>query len=325
MRTRWLLSLVAAATMAVGIDQVQSAGRSGSVAALAGDVLAAAQAPTDPLPSSCDPFGALSTNDRPVDNSCGLQGTPGATSGQQAQNRVKNNFCAHQNATPATITRYTFDRLQARTPSKATLPWGSRDSIPATDSARNALHDLYTTTYGDTVGEGSYVQFVGYILEGHFGGAESVNCDLNRRQSVDIHLALVTVRPSTLDLTNYDTECTSVTAEISSHHRPIDWDILGRMTKPGAGRKLTGAQEKLADEDLRRPIRIRGQLMFDASHRLCANGHRTTGNPARRSGWEIHPVYSIDVCESATTLASCQIDGRRWKPLNEFLNAGEDT
>jgi hypothetical protein len=34
-----------------------------------------------------------------------------------------------------------------------------------------ALNGLYTTTNGDTVGEGSYVQFVAYILEGHFGGA----------------------------------------------------------------------------------------------------------------------------------------------------------
>lgn len=59
MRTRWLLSLVAAATMAVGIDRVQSAARSESVAPLAGDFLAAAQAPRDPLPSTCDPFGAL--------------------------------------------------------------------------------------------------------------------------------------------------------------------------------------------------------------------------------------------------------------------------
>jgi hypothetical protein len=30
------------------------------------------------------------------------------------------------------------------------------------------------------------------------------------------------------------------------------------------------------------PIRVRGQ--FDASYSLCANGHRTANNPARRSG-----------------------------------------
>ena len=60
--------------------------------------------------------------------------------------------------------RVTFDRLQTHTPSKATLPWGSCTAIPATDAARNALHNLHTTTNGDTVGEGSYVQFVWYSL-----------------------------------------------------------------------------------------------------------------------------------------------------------------
>ena len=309
--------------IAVGVGQFPPAARpNATAAAIAAASLSALQTPTDPLPHVCDPFGDLSTT-RPVDNTCGLQGDPGASGGQQAQNRVKNNFCAHQNGDSATITRVTFDRLQTHTPSKATLPWGSRTAIPATDAARHALHDLYTTTNGHTVGEGSYVQFVGYILEGHFGGAESVNCDLNQRQNVDIHLALVTVRPSTLDLTNYDSECTSVTAEISGHHRPIDRDILGRMTKTGTGRKLTGAQEKLADENLRRPIRIKGQLMFDASNSLCANGHRTSGNPARRSGWEIHPVYSLDVCHNATTLATCRIDDEsRWRPLDRFLDPG---
>ena len=38
-----------------------------------------------------------------------------------------------------------------------------------------------------------------------------------------------------------------------------------------------------------RPVRIRGQLMFDASHGLCSTaGKPTSGNPARRAGWEIH-------------------------------------
>jgi hypothetical protein len=64
--------------------------------------------------------------------------------------------------------------------------------------------------------------------------------------------------------------------------------------------------------------------MFDASHALCANGHRTTGNPARRSGWEIHPVYSIDVC-TATSLTTGKIDNEaRWKALDEWLEVEEE-
>jgi len=140
---------------------------------------------------------------------------------------------------------------------------------------------------------------------------------------VDIHLALVTVKPSTLDLTNLDVQCTSVTAEIISHRRPIDWEILGRMTGTPAANKLNAAKSKLADENLARPIRVRGQLMFDASHGLCtAAGHTTSGNPARRAGWEIHPVYAIDVCH-ATSMTTCTIDDdSRWTPLDQWLTSG---
>ena len=63
-------------------------------------------------------------------------------------------------------------------------------------------------------------------------------------------------------------ECASVTAEIRPHHRPIDWDLLGRMTGTPAAQKLVKAQQKLADENLQRPLRIRGHLFFDASHGL---------------------------------------------------------
>src|SRR5436309_2999887 len=86
--------------------------------------------PSDPLPPACTPFGTLASN-RPIDQTCGLQGAPGATSGEHAQNRVKNNFCAHQSGAPATITQFTFDQLQSHTPSKTTLPWGSGTNIPA--------------------------------------------------------------------------------------------------------------------------------------------------------------------------------------------------
>jgi hypothetical protein len=71
------------------------------------------QAPTDPLPSACNPFGALATP-RDIDQSCGLQGDPASTPGQHAQNRVKNNLCA-ADTTAAEVTQLTFDRLQDHT------------------------------------------------------------------------------------------------------------------------------------------------------------------------------------------------------------------
>jgi hypothetical protein len=37
---------------------------------------------------------------------------------------------------------------------------------------------------------------------------------------------------------------------------------------------LVKAQQKLVDEDLQRPLRIRGHLFFDASHGLCKRKRR---------------------------------------------------
>ena len=42
-------------------------------------------------------------------------------------------------------------------------------------------------------------------------------------------------------------------------------------------------------------VRMTGQLFFDGSHSPCINGH---GGPPRRSIWEIHPVFAIEVFET---------------------------
>jgi hypothetical protein len=42
-------------------------------------------------------------------------------------------------------------------------------------------------------------------------------------------------------------------------------------------------------------VRLKGQLFFDASHVPCRPGKPV--NPARSSVWEIHPIYSVDVCK----------------------------
>ena len=57
------------------------------------------------------------------------------------------------------------------------------------------------------------------------------------------------------------------------------------MTGTPAAQKLVKAQQKLFDEDLQRPLRIRGHLFFDSSHGLCKGNAPTSGNPPRRSGW----------------------------------------
>jgi hypothetical protein len=68
------------------------------------------------------------------------------------------------------------------------------------------------TTHGITVGEGSLVQFVGFILEAHYShvdSGETVNCNIPGEPTNDIHVAI----GQALDAP----ECTSITAEIIPH------------------------------------------------------------------------------------------------------------
>jgi hypothetical protein len=45
----------------------------------------------------------------------------------------------------------------------------------------------------------------------------------------------------------------------------------------------------------------------------------TDRDPLRRSDWEIHPVYSIDVC-SHTTLAGCRADNENvWAAFDQWI------
>jgi hypothetical protein len=117
--------------------------------------------PIDRATTGCDLDGEASASD------------PSEAAKQSAQNVMKNEFCAWRDTDPALVTRFSFDQLQKRLP--AVFPWGSRFKMPTAEE-RKAIREFYATSEGDTIGEGSYVVFVAYLLEGHFGGAESVNC-----------------------------------------------------------------------------------------------------------------------------------------------------
>ncbi len=69
------------------------------------------------------------------------------------------------------------------------------------------------------------------------------------------------------------------------------------------------------------PIRLRGHLFFDGSHHPCGDPNMTNRDPLRRSNWEIHPVYSMDVC-SNTTLAGCSADNETvWTAFDHWIVA----
>jgi hypothetical protein len=234
-------------------------------------------------------FDAIKGQDLDVDNECGIEGV-GENAGKTAENRAKNNFCAV--GPVASLTFVSFKNLQKKTDQAKAEGVNFRAN-------RELLKDIYTTTDGETVGEGSLVRVAARVLEAHHANfkkkGESVNCKRKGRPWNDVHVALVKTM-------NAD-ECTSITAEISPHFRPDDWtpDAL---------------------EDLQRPVRITGHLFFDTSHTPCHDGVRP--NPKRQSVWEVHPVYRIEVC-SSTSPSTCKVrDDSKWKDLDVWLEEHEE-
>jgi hypothetical protein len=242
------------------------------------------------LQPSCDiPFASIKQH-HPIDDTCPADGTA-TRDPQRLQNEAKNNFCA--TGSPAEVTPLSFKKLQAAS-KNAGVTFGSDASLPAD---RSALQGLYKTSNGDTIGEGSLVRLVAFLIDAHYSnvsGGESVNCKTSGKESNDIHILL--------GKTAQTAPCSSVTAEMSPHFRPTGWT-------PDALNGLNG-----------HPIRLTGQLFFDASHKPCTPGH--SASPPRISLWEIHPIYAADVCKN-TTLAACGIaDDSVWTALDQWGAGG---
>jgi hypothetical protein len=125
--------------------------------------------------------------------------------------------------------------------------------------------------------------------------ARTVNCNIPGDATNDIHIVLLK-DPN-------DDECLSTTAEMSPHYRPPDWTDKN-LLKASAGH----------------PVRVKGHLFFDGSHTPCSGNSRP--NPKRASLWEIHPVYSVDVC-TQTTITECQSSTAEWIPLSKLFSSEE--
>jgi len=237
------------------------------------------------------PFDAIK-EEHPVDENCGVQGDA-TKDDHQVQNAAKNNFCG--TGRPIVVTIATFVQLQKKAEDEE-IPFGSSNSLP---SDRKVLHNLLSTPQG-TLGEGTVVSLVAVVIDARHSNlskGESVNCKKGGKESNDIHIEL--------GKTVNDDPCTSVTAEISPHFRPSSWDEFDSYDFKG------------------RPVKMTGQLFFDSSHSPCRPGKHAS--PARISIWEIHPVYSIEVCTNKT-LASCKAGNKSvWVPFNEWLSDEEQT
>jgi hypothetical protein len=229
------------------------------------------------FPMKCHPFQSIEVK-HPIDSTCGISGK--GTAGSALQNQTKNNFCAGQTYQPITQ-QDLLSKQQKVSALPNYLKWSGED-MPTSRADFVSL------------GEGTGVQFVGYIFEAHYAdlsSGESVNCEVKDDEaSNDIHIALV----PTTGLTD---ECQSNSAEMIPHYRPASWTVANL--------------EKVGKTTL---VRVSGQLMYDADHKICGEqGFSPKDNPHRMSGWEIHPVYAFDVCVQQSGDQCSQ-----WKPLSDW-------
>jgi hypothetical protein len=247
---------------------------------------------------------------RPIDEHCPNEGCT-QNPPDVLQNKIKNNLCA--SGTPVEISFVSIDKLQADVDKMVAahkISYGRRatpknhgkkgppsgppqpDKRPLIGSGKLATVDK--NGHAVKLGEGDLVTIDAFVLDAKhddtfpFGfGGETVNCKNSLLEWNDIHVALG--RTATM------AECNSVTAEILPHFRPAVWErfdsnscTVGHVTNP------------LPVKGIR--VRITGQLFFDGSHlpNSCARPN-PGGNPLRRSVWEIHPVYKIEVFNVATS------------------------
>ena len=240
--------------------------------------------------------------------SCGLAGDAKKDSGEEAQNPVKNDLC--QSGTAQVITIADFSELQQAVEASG-MTFG-RNNVP-TD--RSPLHSLPTLSSGAQLQESSLVTFVGFLAEEHYmpkseskpkkgKGGESVNCHTVQHEGADIHLAFAT-KTGRIKMTNNPNKnallCKTISGEMIPHLRPEVWnnDNLDQVIELG------------------RPVRVTGQLFFDASHRPCEGNTPGGGDPARLTSWEIHPIYTFEVCKF-DTLQKCDATKQSsWQPLSK--------
>jgi hypothetical protein len=249
----------------------------------------------------CDiPYNEEPTQGLIIDRVCGLTGNA-HTEAKKAQDQLKNNLCA--SGSVKTITLPELKELQEKVDASG-VQYG-HGGPPVDRTAFTSPPELNT---GHTFHEGQLVRLVAFVAESHYSpksasnAGESSNCGLSEHEMVDIHVALAgqpgEIKPK--DAQRVAKLCQTVSAEIIPHLRPEAWqnDWIHDVIK------------------LERPVRITGQLFFDGSHHACTGDTAAKGDPQRASGWEIHPVYKIEVCKHPT-LAECGGGSGNWQKISD--------
>jgi hypothetical protein len=235
----------------------------------------------DPL-AACDADGVTTGN------------APSAQ--KKRENAAKNNLWV--TGTPTALEFADFTTLQNAIGDK-----------PDLTASRKIVETPRTVEHGKA-GEGSLVQLVAHIRDVHIADClapapprngefgEAVNCDFIGVHANDLHITLM---PPSTPTAN---ECDSVTAEMIPHFRPDAWQMLDQRTPTNNSVRLTGT------------------LFFDDSHKPCnpqTKKPASNSDPPRRSVWEIHPIYALDVCTAPSTAQCTATNAAVWMPYDKWV------
>ena len=250
------------------------------------------------------PFASIAVH-HDIDSRCTSNGSSDGNVYHYAQNSAKNNFNAK--GTPVALAFSDFTRLQEASQKKIDTGEIVLKGKYPEDRAR--LTSLINVK-GKSVGEGSLVRLDAYVFSAQYantkfnkdstnrpGRGEAVNCDNPELDWNDIHIALSNSASRKTD------QCSTLTAELSPHYRPAIWDRFHdglnadiEALLPGLLQHRVIFEQKKGDQPLY--VRLTGPLFYDASHTPCKfNGKAVIerNGPERRSIWEIHPVYRIQI------------------------------
>jgi len=253
--------------------------------------LECAKLPFDAIAVKPDPFAEC--------GNCGVvsaKAQPGEVAPKAAQSHAKNNFCADTSKIN-TVTVADLRAFQTQAAQKGLV------STDLPDRSK-----LVVTLNGTSITEGSVVRLVAWVQDAHLSdcaAGEEVNCNISGSAHSDIHIVLVD--PAASGGRNQD-ECSSVTAEMSPHFRPVAWSQLNK---------------KIPTSNV---VRVTGPLFFDNAHVPCrgliqvTTGPNKDKPPFRSSLWEIHPVYDFAVCAN-TDPGKCAVnDSAMWKAYDQWVN-----
>jgi hypothetical protein len=260
-----------------------------------------------------------------IDRRCPATGKADNNIYHYAQNAAKNNFLAK--GEPVALSFNDFNRLQQA--SEDQIASGKIVLQGKYPEDRKRLENLIKV-HGKSVGEGSVVSLEAYVFNANYANTkysklsdgkpargEAVDCDNPELDWNDIHIALSPNKNPTTD------ECWTVTAEISPHYRPVVWSRFHDGQNADIEALIPGLLKQSIVENQTpgaHPLKLRltGQLFYDASHRPCVfkDGKIVERHgPERRSIWEIHPLYRIEVYDTSK---------RRWLDLDHWAARGKN-